>query len=85
MVRYWERAELSPALLLGSALLVPVAFFCRLPPLPNRDFTSESVRERVMTMAAAWMVASRSTIAGICEGMIGGVLLTYLTGAAVAG
>lgn len=36
-------------------------------------------------MVAAWLVASRSTIAGICEGMIGGALLTYLTGAAVAG
>jgi hypothetical protein len=36
-------------------------------------------------MAAAWLVASRSMIAAICEGMIGGVFLAYLTGVAVGG
>lgn len=36
-------------------------------------------------MVAAWLVASRSMIAGICEGMIGGVFLTCLTDTAVAG
>ncbi|WP_371653497.1 MULTISPECIES: hypothetical protein [unclassified Streptomyces] len=89
--RRWQTdpvAELSPALL-GSALLVFVAFVCRLPSHQVASTAKQAkggkMDKEKKARSRGWWGSVRSVVAGLSEGSIGALIFEILTGQVVTG